>query len=55
MRHQLLGAEQTHQIVLQGDVEAGLSRISLTSGTASQLIVDTAGLMTLRTDDLETA
>ena len=53
--HQLLRAEQAHQIVLQGNIEAGFTRISLTSGTSSQLIVDTAGLMALGTDDLQTS
>ena len=29
--HQTLRSEQTHQVILQGNVEAGFSRISLTS------------------------
>ena len=33
--HQLLGTEQTHQIIFQGNVKAGFTRVSLTSGTAS--------------------
>ena len=53
--HQLLGTEETHQIVFQRNVETGFTRISLTSGTPAQLIVDTSGFMTLGTDDLETA
>ena len=50
--HQLLRAEETQQIILQGQVEAGLSRVSLTSGTSPQLVVNTAGLMALCADDL---
>ena len=50
--HQTLRAEQTHQIILQRDVETGFPRISLTSGTSAQLIVNTPGLVTLCTNDL---
>ena len=50
--HKALRTEQTHQIVLKGNVEAGLTRVTLTSGTATQLVVDTAGFMTLGTNDL---
>ena len=50
--HQTLGTEQTHQVIFQGNVEAGLTRVTLTAGTSAQLIVDTAGLMTLGTDNL---
>ena len=53
--HQTLRSEQTHQIVLQRDVETGLTRVSLTSGTATQLIVDTSCLMALGTDDLQSS
>ena len=52
-RHQLLGTEQTHQIIFQRNIETGLTRISLTSGTTTQLVIDTTGLMTLGTDDLQ--
>src|SRR5699024_7490713 len=54
-RHQFFRTEQTHQIVFQRDIETGFTRISLTSGTSAELIVNTAGLMTLCTDDLQTA
>ncbi len=47
--------EQTHQIVLQRNIETGFSRISLTSGTSTQLVINTSGLMTLCTDNLQTA
>ena len=50
--HQTVRAEQAQQIVLQGQVEAGFTRVSLTSGTSAQLVVDTAGLMALCADDL---
>ena len=53
--HQPLGAEQAHQIVFQGNIESGFSRISLTSGTSAQLVINTSGLMSLRTDDLKPA
>ena len=37
-----LRVEQTHQVIFQRQVEAGLARIALTAGTAAQLVVDTA-------------
>ena len=39
--HEAFGAEQPEQVILQGYIESGLSRISLTSGTASQLVINT--------------
>ena len=53
--HDTLGTEETHQIVLQRQIELGMSRVTLTSGTSTQLIVDSTGFMTLGTDDLQTA
>ena len=53
--HQTLRSEQTHQIILQRDVETGLTRVSLSSGTAAQLIVNTSRLMALGTDDLQSS
>ena len=50
-----LRVEQTHQIVFERQIETGLARIALTSGTATQLIVDTAGLVTLGTKHVQTA
>ena len=41
-----LGAEQTHDVVLHGQVEAALTGISLPAGPAPELVVDAAGLMT---------
>ena len=40
--HELLGTEQTHQIVLQGNIKLGLAGISLTTGTSAELVVNTA-------------
>src|SRR5699024_10646939 len=51
--HHTLGTEQTHQIIFQRKEELGLSRVSLTSGTTSELIINSAALMALRTDDLQ--
>ena len=53
--HQTLRSEQTHQIVLKRNIETGFSWISLTSGTSTQLVINTSGLMTLCTDNLQTA
>ena len=51
----LVATEQAHQIVLERQVELGLARIALTARTATQLIVDTAGLMAFGADDGQTA
>ena len=50
---QSLGTEESHQIVLQGNIKLGFTGISLTAGTTAQLVIDTTGLMPLRTDDLQ--
>ncbi len=50
-----LGAEQTHEVVLQRNVEAGFAGIALTAGTAAQLVVDSAGFMALGAEDIQTA
>ena len=52
---QVLRAEETHQIVLEGDVEAGGTRVALTAGTTAQLVVNAARLMALGADYTETA
>ena len=49
-----IGTEQTHQIILKRNIETGLTRISLTTCTTTKLVINTAGLMTLCTDDLKT-
>ena len=53
--HQALGTEQTHQVVFQRNIETGFSRVSLTSASSAELIVDTAGLVPLCADDLQAA
>jgi len=50
-----LRSEQAHEVVLEGDVEAGFAGVSLTSASASQLVVDAAGLVALGAHDLEAA
>ena len=53
--HQALGAEQAHQVILQGDIEAGFARIALAARTAAQLVVNAAGFVALGADDLQAA
>mgnify|MGYP006964174292 CR=1 FL=1 len=56
--HQALhavAAEQTHQIVLEAQIEAGCTGVALTACTAAQLVVDTAALVALSTDDEQTS
>ena len=53
--HQPLRAKQTHQIIFQRNVKSGFARIALTSGTTTQLIINSAGFVTLRTDDHQTS
>ena len=51
---QVLRAEETHQIVLEGDVEAGRTRVALTSGTTAQLVVNATRLVALGANHAET-
>ena len=56
--HQALhavAAEQAHQVVLEAQVEAGCTGVALTACTAAQLVVDTAALVALGTNDEQTA
>ena len=53
--HDPLGAEQAHDVVLQGQVEAALAGVALTAGTAAQLVVDAAGLVALGAQDEQAA
>ena len=48
--HHLIRAKQPHQVILQGNVELGLTRVTLSAGTATQLVIDPSGLMPLRPD-----
>ena len=50
-----VGAEQTHEVVLERKVELGLARIALTAGTPAELVVDATALMALGADDGQAA
>ena len=54
LRH-TIRAEEAHQLILQRDKEDGRPGVPLTSCTTTQLAVDTTGLVSLSTDDSETA
>ena len=51
----VFAAEQPHEIVLKGEIDAGFARVSLAAGTAAQLVVDAAALMPLGPDDEKAA
>ena len=53
--HHPLRAEQAHDVVLQGQVEAALARVALTAGAAAQLVVDAPGLVALGAQDEQAA
>ena len=53
-RSNTIARKKTHQMVLKRDVENRATGVSLTTGTASQLTVHTARLMTLRTNNGKT-
>src|SRR6185437_6988830 len=48
-------AENAHQVVFHGEIEAARPRVALAAGAAAQLVVDAAGLVPLRADDVQTA
>ncbi len=48
-----LTAEQSEEVVLEGEDEAGLSGVPLSSGPSPQLVVDPAGFVPLRSYDEE--
>ncbi len=50
-----IGSEDPHQVVFERQVEARRSRVALTSGAASQLIVDAARLVTFGREDVQAA
>ena len=50
-----LTAEDAHQVIFQAEEEAGSTGVALTAGTAAQLVVDTAALVALGTDDEQAA
>src|SRR5215467_2459116 len=47
--------EPSHQVVLERQVEPGLSRVSLTTRPAAQLVVDPAGFVPLSAEHIEPA
>src|SRR5699024_5440519 len=47
------GVEEAHEIVLEGEVEARLPRVTLTAGATAQLVVDAPRLVALRAEDVE--
>ena len=53
--HDPLRAEQTHDVVLQGQVEAALTGIALTASTTAQLVINPAGLVALGAQDEQAA
>jgi len=46
-------AKQTHQVVLERKVEFAFARVTLTTGTAAQLVIYTSRLMAFRAQDVE--
>ena len=48
-------AEDAHEVVFQGQVEAGGAGVALAAGAAAQLVVDAAGLVALGAQDVEAA
>ena len=48
-----VGGEDPHQGIFHGEVETGGARVTLTTGTAAQLVVDTTGFVTLGTDNVQ--
>ena len=51
----LFAGEDSEQRIFHGQIEAGRTRVTLTAGTSAQLVVDTAGLVTLGTDNSQAA
>ena len=52
---QTFPAEQTDDLVLKGEEEAGGTGVALTGGTAAQLVIDPAAFVPFGTDDMQTA
>src|SRR3989344_2005037 len=46
--------EEPHEIIFHGNKELAISRVSLTAGASSQLIINTPGLVALSTENAET-
>src|SRR5207249_7578507 len=47
--------EDAHQVVLEGEVEAGGARVALAAGATAQLVVDAARLVSLGSEDVQAA
>ena len=50
-----VAGEQAHEVVLGGEVEAGLAGVALAAGAAAQLVVDPARLVALGAEDVQPA
>src|ERR1700722_8452246 len=48
-----VGPENAHEIVFERQVEARRSRVALTAGAATELVVDAASLVAFGRDDME--
>ena len=46
-------AEQAHEVILHGEEELRGTRVALATGASAQLVVNTAGFVTLCTNDLQ--
>ena len=50
-----LGSEDAHQIVFKREIEPGRARIALPAGAATQLVVDAAAFVALRSENMQSA
>ena len=50
-----VAGEEADEVVLRGEIEAGLARVALAAGTATQLVVDPARLVPLGAEHVEAA
>src|SRR5439155_20442818 len=50
-----VAGEEAHEVVLGGDVEERLARVTLAAGAAAELVVDPARLVALGTEDEKAA
>ena len=48
-----LAGEDSHEVVFEGEEEAGGAGVSLTAGAAAELVVDAAGLVAFGAEDVE--
>ena len=54
-RSYALGLKSPHQFVFKRNEEPGLAEVSLTSGAAPELVVDSPGIVAFGPDDVEAA